>query len=356
MKKKHHNEITKLKYYENLQHVDHKKESTIRKAEKAIDRFEKFTRRADFRTFNSDQAMQFKKFLEEAQVTNSNAVCLLAHLRHFFKWLSQQPGYRKRINPVHADYLALPQGTTRAARAQVEKPFPSLGQIIAAVDNMPTKTDIELRNRAIVATVAITGIRVDALITIKVKHFDKARMLFIQDPHEVSTKFRKLINTFVFPLDPDLENILISWVDHLKSLPKITVESPLFPKSNVSLDEEGNFTNSGLSEEHWATTSPIREIFKGAFCAIDEVYYNPHSFRNMIVAEAYRRKLSAKEFKAWSQNLGHESMLTTWTSYGKIPLLEQEILIRDGDRYQESTFEKPLTEARLEEILRKRGI
>ena len=350
MKKKHPNEIVKLKHYEYLQHADAKAESTIRRAEKAIDQYEKFTRRADFRTFNMDDALRFKKHLENSVATDSSAVSTLSLLRYFFKWLSQQPGYRKSINPSHADFFKLTNRATRAAKSQIEKPFPNLVQVIAAISAMPAKTDVEIRDRAILTTVAITGIRVDALISLKLKHFDLKRMLFIQDPSEVSTKFRKLINTFVFPLDRDLERIVLDWIDHLQKIPSVTPDSPLFPKVDIGLNDEGCFSNLGLSLEHWATTTPIRKIFKTAFSSIGEAYYNPHSFRKMIVSEAYRRKLPANELKAWSQNLGHEEMLTTLTSYGKIPLQEQEILIRNARNGNAGS--EFVTHREMEELLR----
>ena len=50
----------------------------------------------------------------------------------------------------------------------------------------------------------------------------------------------------------------------------------------------------------------------------------------MIVSEMYKRGLSVAEFKAWSQNLGHEGAMTTLTSYGKLSLEEQGQLVRLG--------------------------
>ena len=38
--------------------------------------------------------------------------------------------------------------------------------------------------------------------------------------------------------------------------------------------------------------------------------------------------LSPEEMKAWSQNLGHSDVLTTFTSYGTVPLHRQSELIR----------------------------
>jgi hypothetical protein len=57
-------------------------------------------------------------------------------------------------------------------------------------------------------------------------------------------------------------------------------------------------------------------------------YFNPHSFRNTLVQVAYERKLDAERFKAWSQNLGHENCLTTFSSYGEIPPARQAEIIR----------------------------
>ena len=58
----------------------------------------------------------------------------------------------------------------------------------------------------------------------------------------------------------------------------------------------------------------------------------PHSFRHMIVSQMYARGLSIAEFKAWSQNLGHEGAMTTLTSYGRISLEEQGKLVRGAKK------------------------
>ena len=57
-------------------------------------------------------------------------------------------------------------------------------------------------------------------------------------------------------------------------------------------------------------------------------YFNPHSFRNTLVQLAYELKLNAEQFKAWSQNLGHEQCLTTFSSYGTLPPHRQAEIIR----------------------------
>ena len=62
---------------------------------------------------------------------------------------------------------------------------------------------------------------------------------------------------------------------------------------------------------------------------MDLPYFNPHSIRNTLVQLAYAMKLDAERFKAWSQNLGHENCLTTFSSYGEIPPSRQAEIIRE---------------------------
>lgn len=44
-----------------------------------------------------------------------------------------------------------------------------------------------------------------------------------------------------------------------------------------------------------------------------------------------------EEFKAWSQNLGHEHVLTTFTSYGAVSRQRQAEIMRDLQNPQTST-------------------
>lgn len=40
--------------------------------------------------------------------------------------------------------------------------------------------------------------------------------------------------------------------------------------------------------------------------------------RDTLTQLAYQRQLTPEQLKAWSQNLGHESVLTTLGSYGRV--------------------------------------
>jgi integrase len=72
----------------------------------------------------------------------------------------------------------------------------------------------------------------------------------------------------------------------------------------------------------------VREIFRNAFAAAGLPYFNPHSFRDTLVQLGERACPSIEAFKAWSQNMGHERVMTTLTSYGTVAPHRQAELIR----------------------------
>lgn len=326
------NERIKRQYSDFLKHADGKAEQTIWQIEKAIQRYEAFTVYADFATFNQQKAKSFKTDLAAKGLAKATVLSTVTVLKRFFGWLAIQPGFRTKISLSEIEFLSLADKDIRAAKAPADRPIPTLEQILHVIENMPAETTIEKRNRALLAFTAITGIRDGAAITLKLKHFDSARQLVLQNPNEVSTKFSKRIDTFLFPLDDGLEQIFLDWILYLTKVELFAGTDPLFPKTLVTQDENYCFNAAGLSREHWANASPMRTIFEDAFKRADLPLYTPHSFRHMIVSQMYARGLSVAEFKAWSQNLGHEGAMTTLTSYGRISLEEQGKLVRGAKK------------------------
>ncbi len=53
----------------------------------------------------------------------------------------------------------------------------------------------------------------------------------------------------------------------------------------------------------------MRTIFRDAFERAELPYFNPHSFRNTLVQYGQMQCKSPEDFKAWSQNLGHEQVI-----------------------------------------------
>lgn len=68
--------------------------------------------------------------------------------------------------------------------------------------------------------------------------------------------------------------------------------------------------------------------FREAFERAGLSYFNPHSLRKTLARLGEQLCNSAEDFKAWSQNLGHEQVLTTFMSYGKVANDRQGEIIR----------------------------
>lgn len=83
----------------------------------------------------------------------------------------------------------------------------------------------------------------------------------------------------------------------------------------------------GLSREPWKTAGSMRGIFREAFEAAGLRYYHPHLFRHTLVALGQSMCQTPEQFKAWSQNLGHDGVMTTFTSYGSLSTQRQGEII-----------------------------
>jgi integrase len=66
--------------------------------------------------------------------------------------------------------------------------------------NIPATTDIERRNRALIAFTILTGARDGAIASFKLRHIDIDQGQIDQDAREVRTKFAKSFVTTFFPV------------------------------------------------------------------------------------------------------------------------------------------------------------
>jgi integrase len=107
------------------------------------------------------------------------------------------------------------------------------------------------------------------------------------------------------------------------------LDDPLFLATHVIVGSERRFEASGLERKHWSNATPIRAIFKEAFTRAGLPYFNPHSFRKTLARLGEKLCRTPEQFKAWSQNLGHEKVLTTFSSYREVAAERQREIIRE---------------------------
>ena len=145
----------------------------------------------------------------------------------------------------------------------------------------------------------------------------------------MKTKFSKTFSTWFFPVEGEALAIFTDWVGHLRDVCLWGDSDPLFPSTRMGIGPPGGFVAAGLERTHWSNAGAIRRIFRQAFERAGLPYFHPHSIRKTLVQLGERVCTTPEEFKAWSQNLGHEQVSTTFTSYGQVAGHRQAELIRN---------------------------
>jgi integrase len=329
------NERIKRDYFSYLKEALGRDEATIDGVAKSLARFEEATKAREFKRFHREQAVAFKAALAKAtnartgeRISKATMLSTLRDLRTFFFWLAHLPGFKSHIAYADADYFNLSDKDVAVARARREKRVPTLAQVHHVLSAMPADTILGRRDRALIAFAALTGARVAALATFRLGHVNIGEAYVEQDARDVRTKFAKTFRTWFMPIGGEALAIFTDWAAELERDHLWSRDDPLFPATQMGLDANGGFMALGILRSGWRTAQPINAIFRRAFERARLPYFNPHSFRDMLVRHAMTLNLSAEAMKAWSQNLGHADVLTTFTSYGQVPAHRQGELIR----------------------------
>jgi len=329
------NERMKRQYFAYLAEAQGHSEQSIDAVAKAISRFEAYTRYKDFKAFHIEQSKAFKRDLANQRghhsgepLSKATLYATLTALKRFFVWLAGQPGYKSRISYSDAEYFNLSAKETRIAKATRPARIPTLEQIRHVIRAMPASTEIDRRDRALIAFTILTGARDGAIASFKLAHIDIAEGKIDQDAREVRTKFSKSFVTTFFPVGDDIRAMVADWVAYLRTEKLWGLDDPLFPATKVVVADNLRFAAAGLERKHWSSASPIRQIFKEAFAAAGLPYFNPHSFRKTLALLGGELCQTPEQYKAWSQNLGHEHVLTTFMSYRQVSSHRQAEIIR----------------------------
>lgn len=343
------NERTKHRYFDYLKEAKQLDVKTIDAVAKSLDRFEEFTGRKSFKDFRPEQASAFKRFLSHStnrrtgeKLSKGTIYPIVVALKTFFFWLAGQPGYKSSLRYDWSAYFNLSLKDVEIAKARREPRVPTLEQITRTIMSMPKSTPLERRNRALVTFAIVTGVRDDALASMQLGNVDFVGRKIYQDARTVRTKFSKTAATTFYRVGDDLEAIVGEWITELLAL-GFGPKDALFPITQTGFAGPGIPLAPTLGRSCWSDAQPIRDIFKAAFEAAGLPYFNPHSFRKTLMRLGMVRcKGDPRALKAWSQNLGHNEVLTSFTSYGDVPAHEQHDLIRGSDRALDEDDERAL--------------
>ena len=327
------NERLKRRFLDYRKYARQLSDRTLDRELAALERFDVWNGRKDFEKFHIEWAMGFRSHLEQTKGTSgkplskSTTRAIMATMREFTIWLSQQDGFRSRIRTSDADYFNLSRRDEAEARASSRRPAPSVKQAQRAFDLMPSTTPRDMRDKAVFALLCLTGIRVSALISLRIRHVDLNEKSVTQNPREVATKFGKRIDTFFAKGFPEAEVALRAWIVYLEDEEFYGPDDPLFPATAIAPHANTGFVAEGFDRRPWKSTEPVRKIVNTAFQAAQLDNFGPHAFRHMLARHAAKNCTSVAEIVATAQNLGHSDVLTTLRSYGQISRERQRALI-----------------------------
>jgi len=312
------NERVKHRYFDKVVHGFGKDDKTRRKIVSALSVFDEFTSYKDFKLFRYEDAKGFQKHLiTKYSHSMQTAYRTMQATRDFFVWLKEQEGYKKlKYDDINSLRLSLKD----AEKAKMSKPRKTIDieKWEEMVLNIKPKDEVEIRGKAMFACLLITGIRIDALISLKIGDLDLDKNYLFQDANHVDTKGSRSHKTDFWKLKPEIKQILIEWVDALKKEHDFKDEDPLFPKIQITSNELLQFEKDGFRKEFLKQANVVRKELSRQFENANLDYYTPHTIRNSLTDLFFSCDLTMEQLKAVSQNLSHKSLITTIGSYYNI--------------------------------------
>lgn len=312
--------------------------ATIDAVERAIARWDRFAGHDDYTKFNQKAATRFKEHLLEegrrkGHDSSTAAYHTMRHLKTFFTWLVTQPGYKSRINPDSISYLSLDRKKVREIVTPKPQSFPSLAHVKALVDSIEVHDEIDLRDKAQISFLLLSGMRVEAITTLPLGAVDKTTLEIRQLPQlGVRTKFGKPMITRLCEFDGDLLAQVLKWIDYLEKVKMFSPTDPLFPRSLVVQHPDTlSYVSTEVEKRSWSGTGAIRQIIADRSAKAGLPYFKPHAFRQAASHLSLDACRSPEEIRAVSQNLGHENIGTTIMNYGKLDQFRVAEIIKNMD-------------------------
>ncbi|HPR17462.1 MAG TPA: site-specific integrase [Candidatus Cloacimonadota bacterium] len=316
------NERIKHKYFDYCSKANAYSEKTIIQMERSINRWDDFTHHLSYKQFSERNVLDFKNMLQkdvdENIIQPGTAKRNLKDLHKFLHWLRLIPGYKSKIDPLIIDYLEPSRRMNIQENNYSDKIYPTLQQVKIIWNSIEIETDIDKRDRVIFSLLILTGIRIEALSTLRLDCFDPAKLTIDQSPQKgVKTKFGKRIKTTIINFDKELVQNVTDWYNML--LEKgYGVHDPLIPGA-VSTRQNGLcFSKSEKMGKQFIKSGRLRAIIKERCAKVGYNDFTPHSFRHAHLALASKLAKTAEEFKAISMNVGHENIETTFGCYGHL--------------------------------------
>lgn len=319
------NLMLRYEYQIYLKQVEGFSTKTILAVFRHIAQFDDHLLHANYKTVHRDDVIAYKAKIEarlssmdQEQRSASTIVHSLINLKKFFQWLELKTDVKFSSTGLGEYFSPSRELGALASASTTERFIPSLEQLRELITAMPHDSFIQRRDRAILAFLTLSGVRISALLSLQIQHIDLENRSIFQDARMVRTKNNKTMRTKWFPVGDDIEAILKGWIAELIANGAHSTD-PLFPRAMDPIRRlyEKNYTAPLMDQ------GTVRQIIKCACKSIGIPNFNPHAIRATLALYGQELCRTPKQVKAWSQNLGHENVTTTDNYYAKLDVNEQ---------------------------------
>jgi len=324
------NERIKHQYFDKFIFRSGKDKQSLRKSISSIQIFEEFNNFTDFKLFKYENAREFQKYLtNKYSHSMQSAYRIIQAVQEFFLWLKERDGY-KRLDYDDIKSLRLSLKDIEKSKTTKPRKIIDIDKWEEMILNIKPKDEVELRGRAIFDCLLLTGMRIDALLTLQIGDLNLDKNYVFQDPHHVNKKFSSSDKTNLWNFKPEIKQILIDWVKLLKEEHNFTDKDPLFPKIQTT-SNQFKFEKDGFKKEFIKQPDEIRKELARQFKNANLEYHTPHTIRHSLTNLFMGFDLTPEQLKAFSQNLSHKSLATTLNTYYQVHEFRQDQIIEELD-------------------------
>lgn len=304
-------------------------------------------------TFNAEFAKKYKEYIiEKDSISTVAQKCY--QLTRFYQYLYSNPEkYENICKGLKALKLSKKEKTLRNSQKKSSESEKFAMSDFEKLIDFPENNVIDRRDKALLCFLLLSAGRIDAIRTAPIGSFNTKNYDFIQDPQlGMNTKFSKYIDSTLFRFKQEYIDIIVNWVNLLVKDYKFDKSAPLFPIISVDYKDTSKYI---VTKEFYKTQGSISSILRKRFKNIGQEGYSAHKFRHLALNTVWGLIRNGTQFKAVSQNIGHESMTTALKHYANMPPHEYKEIIRElVPNDCEERLIKDVSTQELLEIVRKR--
>jgi integrase/recombinase XerD len=322
------------KYFIFLKEAEGLSVKTIDSKTLSLDIFHKLYR-GDLKKISPNRMIKLKQDIR--QYSSNGKILSLKRVRRtlgditkFLLWLSQQTGYKSKINTDIISYLSLSNEELAKTYISDRRDFPLVEQVVLMCKQLPNETLLDMRDTAIIAFLMCFGIRNETLRTLKLGCIDRISLELKQSPlDDVKTKNTKENHTFCFRFDDYLVSLIRNWVNTLYTH-GFSQSDPLFPRSRFSGNIDGTFAKRiDLEKDFMRSSGTLNRILRQRTEENGFRYYSAHCFRHSCAYHALLCVENAHQLKAVSQQFSHNTVALLLTTYGNLSMHQQRETIQN---------------------------